>query len=184
MNRWLSVTVASLMLSVSLGLGFSSLTLTQVNHTRVIESQEADVAVISAPSVNAATDIIVEVENPKLCKDEAGLPKECENSDWMKVLGESLGGMKGMTGLAIALAVSQFLLFFLLSPAGVSLLPFLAVGQWKLTIAYGLHLISGVIGLMVSAHLDLGAALVHANTLAMGATFGNQVFKQFFVKKS
>lgn len=88
-----------------------------------------------------------------------------------------LGGLKGASALVIAGIVVQGLMLAVRSFLGD------LIGQYKLLLVLGLSLVSGVVALMVSG-VPLGAALVHSTTLAAFSVFFNQIYKQFFEKKS
>lgn len=88
-----------------------------------------------------------------------------------------LGGLKGASALVIAGIVVQGLMLAVRSFLGD------LIGQYKLLLVLGLSLVSGVVALMVSG-VPLGAALVRSTTLAAFSVFFNQIYKQFFEKKS
>lgn len=96
-------------------------------------------------------------------------------NDEMGALLAALGGLKGASAVAIAVVVVQGLMLLLRTSLGEM------AGKWRLLIVYLLSIVSVVLALKVSG-VDLGAALVHANTLAALQVFLNQVFKQFFQK--
>lgn len=103
-------------------------------------------------------------------------------NDFIMMLLESIGGMKGASTLAIVFAVVQILLKFLNTEL---------FGKWfkdmkgstKLTIVLALTMISGVLSLMTVGGLTLGAALLHSTTLASFSVLANQLYKQFVVKE-
>lgn len=141
---------------------------------QVVQAQEA--APVVAP-------IAVE-DSLKICKDEQGQPKVCEDQDLVKHLLLSLGGMKGASALAIAFAISKLLLLLLLSPFFTSIFPSLLRGDVKLLVATGLNLVVGVLSLMIPpVSLAFGAAILHSTTLALLSVFVNQAYKQFLTAK-
>lgn len=87
----------------------------------------------------------------------------------------SLAGLKGAGALAISAFVVQVIMRLLNTKLGD------VAGKWKLLIVYVLSVVSGVLGLK-AAGLDIGAALVHAQTLAAFQVLANQVYKQFIKK--
>jgi hypothetical protein len=101
--------------------------------------------------------------------------------DFLKLLIESIGGMKGASALAIAALVVQLIVRFLD-------LPF--VGGWfgeksgwiKLLIVSGLTMVAAPIGL-VATGMSWPAALIHSATLSAVMVFVNQVMKQFAARK-
>lgn len=99
------------------------------------------------------------------------------SADELLALVASLGGLKGASALAIAAVVVQALMLALRSSLGE------VAGKFRLLAVYLLSVVVGVITLRV-AGVDLGAALVHTQTLAALQVLANQVFKQFFVKTS
>lgn len=104
-------------------------------------------------------------------------------SEFLKLLIDSLGGLKGASSLAIAGVVVQLLIKAMNLPA-VGKLFSEAQGWLKLLIVTGLSLVAGVIGLMTAGGLTLGAALVHSTTLAALMVFGNQLIQHFFPPKA
>ncbi len=88
----------------------------------------------------------------------------------------AIGGLKGAGALAIAAVVVQALLLAVRHSIGDFL------GKYKLLAVYGLTMVAGVLSLHL-AGVELGAALVHSNTLAALQVFLNQIWKQFFVKQ-
>lgn len=149
----------------------------------VYASEQVQLQVTEAPATQVVVASVQE-DMPKLCQDEQGQAKVCDNADLVGALVKSMGGFKGASALAIAFIIAKILLLFILSPFAVSVLPFLAKGMWRLTVAYGVNLVVGVLGLMVAdAHVTFGIALVHANTLALASVFANQAFKQYLTSK-
>lgn len=87
----------------------------------------------------------------------------------------ALGGLKGASALAIAAVVVQAIMLLLRSKLGE------VAGKYRLLAVYLLSVVAGVVSLRI-AGVDLGAALVHTQTLAAFQVFLNQVLKQFFEK--
>ena len=104
------------------------------------------------------------------------------NEDLIKLLLESIGGIKGASSLAIAGIVIKLVLAFFSSEMGGKLFSGLK-GSIKLLIVTGLSLAAGVIALMNTSDLTFGAALLHSTTLSAFMVFVNQIYKQFFVKE-
>ena len=103
------------------------------------------------------------------------------NEDFLKLLVESIGGIRGAASLAVAGIVVKLLLAFLSSEFFGKLFKNLS-GEIKLLIVSALSLAAGVIALMTSG-LPLGAALVHSSTLTAFLVLFNQIYKQFIEKK-
>ena len=103
------------------------------------------------------------------------------NIDFLKLLVESLGGLKGASTLAIVAVVVQLLIKFLNLPIAGGIFG-AAKGWLKLAIVTFLTIVSGVTGLMIEG-LSLGAALLHSTTLAAFMVFLNQIFQHFWAKK-
>lgn len=87
----------------------------------------------------------------------------------------SLGGLKGASFLVVAAAVVQGLMLALRTSLGE------VAGKFRLLLVYLFSVVAGVLALR-AAGVDLGAALVHTQTLAALQVLVNQVFKQFFQK--
>lgn len=109
------------------------------------------------------------------------------NMDFLNLLMQSLGGIKGASALAIAGIVVKLLLKALDLPLVAGLMG-KAFKDWasglKLTVVLALSYVAGVIGLMVPpTSLSLGAALVHSSTLAAFVVLSNQVYKHWIEKK-
>jgi len=175
MFRFLSITIAGLMLAMTLTVGLSTTTF------QLAYAQDS-VAVESVPSSEVAVQPSIVEEAPKLCKDEQGNAKVCEDKDLLQHLLVSMGGLKGASALAIAFVISKFLLLLLLSPIFSNIFPSLLKGGVKLLIALGLNVVVGVLGLMV-ADVSFGAAIVHSSSLAAFSLLGNQAYKQWLTKK-
>ena len=104
---------------------------------------------------------------------------EVGGGEFLDLLMKSIGGFKGLGILGIVGLVSKIFM----KAAQTSLLGSLA-GRWRLMVIYGMSTIGGVAGLVAGVDgMSLGAALLHANSLAMYSVFGNQAYKQFFEKK-
>lgn len=88
---------------------------------------------------------------------------------------ESINGLKGLGAMGIALLVVQGLLLALRS-SFVNL-----PGKWKLVVASGLSLVTGVLALRLNG-VDLTAAILHGSTLASLNVFAHQIVKQFTEK--
>ena len=104
------------------------------------------------------------------------------DSDFLSFLLQSLGGIKGASTLAIVGVVVQVLIKFL----GTDLFGNLfknVTGAMKLLIVAVLTLVSGVVGLVGVEGLSISAALLHSTTLTAFLVLGNQIYKQFVVKK-
>lgn len=145
----------------------------------VVESQK-DASAVSAKSEVKSSEASLVAEDGT---DTSSLPN-VENADLFQLLMASMGGFKGASVLAIAFAVSKILLFFVLSPLFISVFPKLDNGGVKLTVAFGLNLVVGVLGLMTVNGLSFGMAITHSTVLALASVFANQAYKQFFVKKT
>lgn len=89
----------------------------------------------------------------------------------------SLGGLKGASALAITAVAVQGVMLMLRSKLGE------VAGKFRLLAVYLLTVVGVVVSFRI-AGLDLGAALVHAQTLAAAQVLINQVVKQFFVKEA
>ena len=91
-------------------------------------------------------------------------------TDWIMLL-KSMGGAGGMGALGIAALMTQLLMFLLRTKLGEQ------AGAWRLAVAYGLSMVSGVIAMKMTG-VDWVVALLHSNTLAALQVFGHQVIKQ------
>lgn len=103
---------------------------------------------------------------------------EIPTADWLMMLIAAIGGMKGMSALGIAAAVSQLLLKLMSTPLAKF------SGKYKLLAVTGLTLISGVLGLMMIGNISIMAALMHSTTLAAFQVFVHQIWKQFVAKSA
>lgn len=136
---------------------------------------------VFAQAVTDATAAIAASATPVASTGSALIDQN--TSDFLKLLIDSLGGLKGASSLVIAGVVVQLLIKAMSLPA-VGKLFSEAQGWLKLVIVTGLTLVSGVIGLMTAGGLTLGAALVHSTTLAALMVFGNQIIQHFFPPKT
>lgn len=110
---------------------------------------------------------------PSLVSAQEIMPPSGED---FQLLLASLGGLKGMKALAIVMVILQGVMLFIRSKAGELL------GKYRLLILYAGSLILAPIAL-ISSGVGIGAAFIHANTLAAIQVFLNQIFKQFVSKK-
>ncbi len=118
--------------------------------------------------------------------DDAGVPVQVildpvTNEAFLKLLLESIGGMKGAGALGLAFIVSK-LLIALFKTKFVDGFFNKIDGAWKLTVVLVLSLASGVLGLSV-AGVPIAAALIHSATLSSFMVLVNQIYKQFFAKE-
>ena len=105
---------------------------------------------------------------------QTDLSQPVADLEFMQLILTSVGGMKGASTLAIVAGVIQILMA-LFRTRFIS-------GKYKLMTVYLLSLLGGVIGLKMQG-LSLGAAFLHANSLAALQVLGNQAYKQFLTKK-
>lgn len=101
--------------------------------------------------------------------------------DFVKLLFESMGGLKGASTLAVVAVGVQLLMKFLATPIGGNVLN-MVPGKIKLLIFSTLSLVGGVLGLMTSG-LGFSAAILHSTTITALGVFAHQVWKQFFENK-
>lgn len=100
------------------------------------------------------------------------------NQEFLSLLIQSIGGLKGMGTLGIV-GVAIQLLLKLANTSWIKL-----DGGVKLAIVSGLGLVGGVVALMSPPNLlTLGAALVHSATLTAFMVFFNQVYQQWLAPK-
>lgn len=102
-------------------------------------------------------------------------------TDFIGLLFQSLGGLKGASALSIAFVLAKLAMAFWGTPWAETLLA--KAGAWKFTIAALLNLIIGFLGLLV-AGVTWQAALVHSTVLGFASVFFNQMYKQFIVKQN
>lgn len=96
------------------------------------------------------------------------------NQDFIALLIQSIGGLKGMSTLAIVGLAVQ-LLIKLSSTTWIKL-----EGSVKLLIVSGLGIVGGVVALMLPPNgLTFGAAMVHSLTLTSLMVFLNQIYQKF-----
>lgn len=108
----------------------------------------------------------------------ASLPvTDIATNDAVGQLLQSLGGLKGASGLAIAAAITQAVVLFFRTPLANF------AGKYRLLIVLGLNIGLGVLTLMTQGGLSVGAALLHSMTLSAFSVFGHQVYKQLTEKK-
>lgn len=178
--KYLQAMLLSAVLTLTFSLGITSF------YQPTARAQEAVVqqSVSEVQEQQAASVVVSPEDSLKICKDEQGQAKVCEEKDLLSFLFLSMGGLKGASALAIAFFVAKLLLLLLLSPAMVTIFPKLAQGGWKLTAAVFMNLIVGVLSLMLPpVGLSLSAALTHSSVLALGSVFANQAFKQYLTVK-
>jgi hypothetical protein len=106
---------------------------------------------------------------------EAVLPPEMTNEEFLQLLLASLGGVKGMSALAIAgmatQLVAKFLNTNLMSKVWVQI-----PGIWKIVTIVTLTAVGGVLG-MVSQGVSWGAALIHSSVLSAVMVLANQIYQ-------
>lgn len=110
-----------------------------------------------------------------LCFGQESVPMPPQ--DFLLLLIQSIGGLKGASALVIAGTITQ-LLIKALSLSFVDGWFTKIAGAGKLIIVYGLTLVSGVLALMMTG-VSLGAALVHSTTLSALMVFMNEIYKHF-----
>lgn len=91
---------------------------------------------------------------------------------------QSIGGIKGASALAIVGISVQIVIKFLSSDLCNQVFKGFS-GFAKLITVSSLTLISGVLSLMISSGMGLGAALLHSSTLAAFMVLIDQIIKQF-----
>lgn len=99
---------------------------------------------------------------------EAPLP----DSDFWSELLKLLGGIKGMSGLAVAVAVVQLAMVFFQTSYGN------LAGSWKLVIVSGLTAVGAVLAGIASG-VGLLPALLNGAVLAALQVFVNEIIKHF-----
>ena len=109
------------------------------------------------------------------------LPPVIPTEDFLKLLIESIGGMKGAKTIALVGIVLKLLLAFLSSEICGQVFKKLSGGV-KLTIVLALSFVSGIISLKLTG-LDWTAAILHSTTLSAFMVLSNQVYKQYFEKE-
>lgn len=103
------------------------------------------------------------------------------NEDFLGLLIQSIGGLKGASTLAIVGVVVQLLMKFVGTPFADGL--FKNAGPWKLSLVGLLSWAGGVLSLMQVSHLSFGAAFVHSSSLMAFMVLANQIYKQFLEQK-
>lgn len=107
---------------------------------------------------------------------DAGMIPVMPTQDFLALLLDSIGKIKGASAMTLAVLVTQILLAFFKTPMGEF------AGKYKLLAVLVLSLATGILGLMMSG-LDWKAALIHSSTLAAFQVLAHQLYVQF-VKKS
>jgi len=167
--------IVGFLLVVFMSFSFQDIVAQEVVSDEVSVVVSGDEAVLTSGSIE---------ESLKICKDESGEFKVCDNKDLVSHLMVSIGGFKGMSALAIAFFISKFLLLLILSPFFKDVFPKLDQGRYKLFIAVSMNLVVGVLALMVPpVSLSFSAAITHSSVLALLSVFANQAYKQFFTEK-
>lgn len=96
------------------------------------------------------------------------------NKEFVDLLFQSLGGLKGASTLVI-IGMAIQLLLKLANTTWIKL-----DASIKLLVVTGLGVVGGVVGLMVPPNsLPIGAALIHATTLTAFMVFLNQIYQRF-----
>lgn len=108
----------------------------------------------------------------------AAAPAPTPDGDFLMLLLTSLGQLKGLSALGVALLVTQLVSHALNTVSGQKV-----AGKYRLALIFGLSIVTGVLGL-VSQGVSLPAALLHSNTFAAYQVFAHQLYKQFFEKTS
>jgi len=102
--------------------------------------------------------------------------------NYLRLLIDSMGGLKGASTLGIIAVVVQILMATLKLDVLQDKLPKL-VGKYKFLFVYALTSISAVVALRMQG-IDMLSALLHSNTLATYQVFMHQAMKQFSEKRS
>lgn len=106
------------------------------------------------------------------------------NEDFIKLLVESIGGVKGASTLGVLFIVVKLILSFFDTPMFESFFGSKIKGPMKLTIVLGLSFLSSLLTQVYVNQLSWGAAIIHSGTFSMLVAFSNQVYKQYFEKKA
>lgn len=106
---------------------------------------------------------------------DAGMIPIMPTQDFVALLLDSIGKLKGASAMSLAVLVTQLLLAFFKTPMGEF------AGKYKLLAVLLLSLVTGVLGLMMSG-LDWKAALIHSSTLAAFQVLIHQIYIQFIKK--
>ena len=105
---------------------------------------------------------------------------DSSNLDFLEFFLKSIGGAKGMSGLALVAIVVQVLMKFVGTPWANGLLA--GKGEMKLTLVLALTYVGGLTTLMVSG-LTFGAAFLHSTSLSALLVLLNEVYSRFIAKK-
>ncbi len=134
-----------------------------------------------APMTLGIVALFVALAAAKVYAQAAAVPVDATIPDmaYLQELFTTIGGLKGMGGLAIAAAVTQLVMHGLQTSFVMSQIH----GKWRLLLVAGLSIAAGVLALMAGG-LPLGIALLHSTTLAAYSVFLNQIKKQFVDKTS
>ncbi len=112
------------------------------------------------------------------------LPPEVSTTEFLQLLIQSLGGLKGAGTLTIVALVVQLIIKFMSSELAGKVFKTMSAIQ-KIAIVTGLTVVGGVLALMLPpTSLSLGAALVHSTTLTAAMVFANEIYKGFIEKKT
>lgn len=110
------------------------------------------------------------------------LPPVMSDDMFVQELFKSLGGVAGMSALAIAGMVTQLVAKFLntnLMSKVWQQIP----GIWKIVTILSLTMVGGVLG-MVSQGVSWGAALIHSTTLSALMVLANQIYLHIMEPKA
>lgn len=102
------------------------------------------------------------------------------SDEFIQLLLNSLGGLKGASGLAVTMVVVQLVMAFLRTPIADSLFG-KPSAKLRLVIVSALTVVGGVVALKISG-LSTGAALVHASTMAYLQVFLHNLYSNFIEK--
>ncbi len=100
------------------------------------------------------------------------------DSQFLLELLSSMGSYKGLAGLGLAAVVVQILMKALQTSFAHARFP----GAARILAVLGLSLVCGVVGLMATG-VPIGAAMLHANTLAAFQVLAHQLYKQLTEKQ-
>lgn len=95
--------------------------------------------------------------------------------DFLALLLQSIGQVKGATGMGIAVLVTQLIMAFFRTPLANF------AGKFRLVIVMVLSLAAGLLALKLSG-VTWAAALVHSSTLAAFQVLAHQLYVQFIKK--
>jgi len=113
-----------------------------------------------------------------VAQGEAPPLEEIATMEFMKALFASLGGLKGASSLGAAAMLVQLMMKFLKTPLGRK------AGKYRLLAVSLMSMAAGVLALMLTSGMGLGAALMHGTTLAAFQVFAHQLWKQFVTKSA